>query len=459
VILWKTCVPGPGKRLLAVTVFAAICAVVGACSEKLNGGNGCPALCPGQVSSVSDTIFRLDSLSLVFDTTVFSYPDVGEEPALLLSNAPGVQDVRGVVRFDSIGDSISVEYDSGTSSAVDSTKPITGIDTAVLVLQVNPHSVKLGILNDSVVFTVYDVDVPGLDTGTAALAALFTPANLVGTAKFPYDSLSDTLKSDTARIPISPHAVLAHIQNGGDRNLRFGIQVRGAIAGDPVRLWVSNAASGSGPAFFYRARYLNQHEAVDSTTISTNSTTPSSPPGFASQLRSFPLFVVGSPPTRPDVLDIGGLPARRVYLRFHLPSKIVDSSNVIRATLRLKEIPTPQIFPTDSVAVWPTPVTSSAEVSEPAKAAEFVVASSTWSLDSTLTQPADTGLVSLELSGAFRAWHQVIDTVVTRALVLRTLNEGANPVRAAFYSSLAADTSKRPHLEIRYVKQVPLGLP
>lgn len=451
--------PGPGKRLLAVTVFAALCAVVGACSEKLNGGNGCPALCPGQVSHISDTTFRLDSLSLVYDTTVFSYPELGSEPALLLANVPGVQDVRAVVRFDSIGDSISVAYDSGTSTAVDSTKPITGIDTAVLVLAVNPRSVKMGSLTDSVVFSVYDVDVPGLDTGTAALAALFTPANFAGSRTFPIDSLSDTTKTDTVRIPVSPGVVLAHVQNGGDRNLRLGIQIRAASTGDPVRLWVSNAASGQGPTFFYRARYHGQRESVDSTTVSTNSTTPTYPYGFASQLRTYPVFVIGSPPTRPDILDVGGLPARRVYLRFHVPSIIVDSSNVIRATLRLKQIPTPRSFPTDSVAIWPSPVTSSSEVSEPAKAAQFIVASSTWNLDSALTQPADTGLLSVELSGAFKAWHQITDTVVTRALVLRTLNEGSNAVRAAFYSSLAADTSKRPHLEIRYVRQIPYGLP
>jgi hypothetical protein len=80
-------------------------------------------------------------------------------------------------------------------------------------------------------------------------------------------------------------------------------------------------------------------------------------------------------------------------------------------------------------------------------------------MDSVLTQPQDTGLMPLEIAGAFRAWHQIPDTTTVHAIVLRTQNEGANPIQASFYSSLAADTSKRPHLEIRYVRQSGFALP
>jgi len=457
VISWTDRVPLSVERLAGLGAAAIITAVVAACSENLNGGAACPKLCPGQAVTIYDTTYRLDSLKLVFDTTVASYPALGSESSLLLSNVPGVQDVRGVVRFDNVSDSVGVSYLTGTTTDSTPSRPITSIDTAVLVFTVAPASVKPSGLTDTVLVSVYDVDAYGVDTVVSELAALFARSNLVGQSRVSLRALADSSDStDTVRVAISRAAVLSHVR--GDHNVRFGIRVQhtGTVT-DPVRMWV-NLGSG-GPRFFYRAHYDTFPGPVDSVQVSPESTTPTSDPSLATQLATYPLFVLGAPPLLPGVLDVGGLPARRVYMRFNLPSTIVDSSNVLRATLRLKQIPGPQIFPTDSVAVWPAPVISSSAVTEPAKAALFIVASSVWSLDSTLTQPQDTGVVAIELSGAFKAWHQIPDTTTTRAIVLRVLNEGANPVFASFYSSLAADTAKRPHLEIRYVRQTSFLLP
>lgn len=443
---------------------AAITVTVAACNEKLNGGAACGAgLCPGQTVTIVDTIYRLDSLKVVYDTTVQSYPELGSEPALLLANALGLQDVRAVVRFDNVGDSIGVNYRhlSGTDTITDSTpiRPITAVDTAVLFFLVNPKSVKPAGGGDTVLFQIYDVDAAGVDSVVAQVAAQFSALNLVGQTTASLALLADTTDtSDTVRVAISKASVLAHIK--GDRNLRYGIKIShlGAPA-DPVRLWINNVASGSGPKVYYRVHFDTFPGATDSTLISPVSNTPASDLALAAQLKNYPVFVQGSPPTQPTVLDVGGLPARRVYLKFNIPSKIVDSTSVVRATLRLKQIPRAQVFPTDSVAVWPSPVISASIVTEPAKAALFVVSSSVWSMDSVLTQPQDTGLLALEIAGAFRAWHQVPDTTTVHAIVLRVLNEGANPVQASFYSSFAADTSKRPHLEIRYVRQSTYLLP
>jgi hypothetical protein len=449
-------------RLVCLGAAAAI-TVVAACTEKLNGGAGCAQLCPGQAVTVVDTIYRLDSMKVVFDTTVQSYPQLGSEPALLVSNAIGLQDVRAVVRFDDVADSVGVAYThlSGTDTITDSTpiRPITAVDTAVLFFLVNPKSVKPNATGDSVLFQVYDVDAPGVDSVVAQVAAQFTALNLVGQTMANLGTLADTTDTtDTVRVAISRASVLAHIK--GDRNLRYGIKiVHSGAPADPVRLWIENVASGSGPKVYYRVHYDTFPGATDSTLQSPSSNTPASDPALASQLKNYPVFVLGSPPTQPTVLDVGGLPARRVYLKFNIATRIVDSTNVVRATLRLKQIPHAQVFPTDSVAVWPTPVVSASIVTDPAKAALFTAASSIWNMDSTLTQPQDTGIISLEIAGAFRAWHQISDTTTVRAIVLQVQNEGANPIQGSFYSSFAADTSKRPHLEIRYVRQSTYLLP
>jgi hypothetical protein len=452
------------KRLVCLGVAAAITATVAACSEKLNGGAACFQLCPGQSLSIIDTIIRLDSLKVMYDTTVQSYPELGSEGALLLSNVSGLQDVRAVVRFDDIGDSVGVAFrhvSSGTDTVTYSTpiRPITAVDTAVLFFLVNPRSVKPSGNGDTVIFQIYDVDAAGVDSVVSQVAAQFRPLNLVGATTASLASLADTADTtDTVKVAISKASVLAHIK--GDRNLRFGIKIsHQGSAADPVRLWLNNVASGNGPKVYYRVHFDTFPGATDSTLISPTSNTPASDPALAHQLLNYPVFVLGSPLTQPGVLDVGGLPARRVYLKFNLPSRIIDSTNVVRATLRLKQIPRPQVFATDSVAVWPSPVISASVVTEPAKAALFIVASSVWNMDSVLTQPQDTGLMPLEIAGAFRAWHQIPDTTTVHAIVLRTQNEGANPVQASFFSSLAADTSKRPHLEIRYVRQSGFALP
>jgi hypothetical protein len=450
------------KRLVALGVATAI-TVIAACTEKLNGGAACAHLCVGQGSVVVDTSFRLDSMKIVYDTTVQSYPELGSEPALLLSNVVGLQDVRAVVRFDDIGDSIGVAYThiSGTDTITDSTpvRPITAVDTAVLFFLVSPRSVKPSGGQDTVLFQIYDVDAAGVDSVVSQVAALFTPVNLVGATTASLALLADTADTtDTVRVAVSKASVLAHIK--GDRNLRYGIKISHlGNATDPVRLWIQNVASGSGPKVYYRVHYDTFPGATDSTLISPNSNTPASDPGLANQLKNYPVFVQASPPIQATILDVGGLPARRVFLKFNVPSKIVDSTNVVRATLRLKQIPHPQIFPTDSVAVWPSPVISAAIVTDPAKAALFTVASSVWNMDSVLTQPQDTGLLALEIGGAFNAWHQISDTTTVHAIVLQVQNEGANPISASFYSSFAADTSRRPHLEIRYVKPPSSFLP
>ena len=454
----------PSRRRVGLGVAAAIVAIVAACSEKLNGGAACAQLCVGQTSTITDTIIRLDSLKVLFDTTVQSFPQLGSEGALLLSNVSGLQDVRGVVRFDDIGDSVGVAYRhvaSGTDTVTDSTpiRPITAVDTAVLFFLVNPKSVKPKGSGDSVIFQVYDVDAAGVDTVVSQLAALFTSLNLVGQQTASLRALGDTANTtDTVRVAISRASVLAHIK--GDRNLRYGIRIRHqSSASDPVRLWLNNVASGSGPRVYYRVHFDTFPGATDSTLISPSSLSPASDPALAGQLRNYPVFVQGSPATQPGILDVGGLAGRRVFLKFNLPSRIVDSTNVVRATLRLKQLPRTQVFATDSVAVWPSPVISASIVTEPAKAALFIVSSSVWGMDSVLTQPQDTGLLSIEMAGAFRAWHQVPDSTTVHAIVLRTMNEGANPIQASFYSSLVADTSKRPHLEIKFVRQSGFGLP
>src|SRR5579863_5157687 len=88
--------------ILTTLIGAALAAA--ACSEHLNGGAACgiPTLCPDQKLPVLDTTIRIDHLAPVYDTTIASFPLLGDEGTVLLANIPHRADVLGVLRFDSL---------------------------------------------------------------------------------------------------------------------------------------------------------------------------------------------------------------------------------------------------------------------------------------------------------------------------------------------------------------------
>ena len=69
---------------------------------------------------------------------------------------------------------------------------------------------------------------------------------------------------------------------------------------------------------------------------------------------------------------MGGLPAKRINMRFDIPSYSVDSSTVVRAALVLTQIPNRNMDPGDSVIVSPALVLAAKAVTDPTKAAQIL---------------------------------------------------------------------------------------
>src|SRR5207237_10767664 len=88
----------------------------------------------------------------------------------------------------------------------------------------------------------------------------------------------------------------------------------------------------------------------------------------AADLADYLIVVKAPPDPPPNVIRVGGLPGRRVYFRFNIPSRILDSSNVVRATLQLTQRPNPLASgPRDSVALAQLTVTAGAALTAPAR--------------------------------------------------------------------------------------------
>ena len=411
-------------RLLAT---AALFVSISSCSENLDSSAVCSVLCPpigGDVQNIT-----LDAI--VLDTTVQSLSGLGTEPGLLLAARGDTLDTRVVIRFDSL----PVRF----VPAGDTSQLIKSVDSAYIQLRIDTLSIKGA---EPVTIEAYDVDTTANDTSSAAILALFRPDRFISSQTFARAELTDTLK-----YYISNSALLARIQD--TLPLRIGLRATGPGSS---QLRIISTEGGSGPLIYFRA-------TPDTTTkplvVVPFSRTPAGESIAAGHLTDYTVVAKAPPEAPPGLLAAGGLPARRVYLRFDIPSSIIDSAAVVRATLLLNQLPNTGLDPTDTVEILPQVVLAGRVVTDPTKAAQIIASVS---VDTLKLKPGDSGLTNVELARAFTLWRTQKPDTLPRAIVLRSLSEGNSPLEIRFSSSEDV-AALRPRLRISYTSRVPLGLP
>ena len=425
------------NRLLAFGVAILAYAGATACNENLQEGRaGCPALCPGQAVPVIDT--TIDGLTgLAVDTTVAGYPAIGTAPELLVANGGDSLDVRGIIRFDSIA------FEFRPVSA-DTLRPATTAFHPTLTLRLDSTTFRSG---GAVKMTIqaYDVDTIGNDTAVAVLASLFRPDRFLGQAQF--DSLSDSV-----RIALDSARVAVHIR--GDKRVRIGVRLTTTGRADIA----TSSGGGIAPSFAYFP--TTDTTGVTAFVTTPRSLTPLTDSLLQGNLATYPLIVVGSSGRVTQRLDVGGMPARRVYLRFRLPSRIVDSSTVVRATLTLSVKSFGGFLPGDSLTIFPQSVIATSLITDPTKAAGFLASSTIVGIDTVRTSPDLADTVNIEFVNAVRRWSGHQTDSVTRAIVLRIANEGADPLVTSFFAAgPAVPPAQRPRIRIAYIRPPGFGLP
>lgn len=410
-------------RLVAAALFLSTLS----CTENLDSSGVCGVLCPPVGGEVQNETFN----AVTFDTTVQALSGLGTEPALLLASRGDTLDTRVVIRFDSLP--------TRFTPAGDTTQNIKTVDSAFILLRVDTARIK-----GSAPLTIeaYDVDTTANDTATTAVLALFRPDRFISSQAFARSDIKDTV-----RYYISNAAILQKIQNGQ----RFRVGLR-SVSSASTQIRIISTEGQAGPQLSFRA---TPDTATRPLIVPGNSRTPVGESLAAAHLTDYTVIAKSPPPGSAADLDVGGLPARRIYLRFDIPSRIIDSSTVIRATLLLNQIPNTALDPTDTVNVLPHVVLATGAVTDPAKAAQIIADIST---DTLRARPGDSGLRQLELARAFSVWRTQDPAVTPRAIALSSLEEGNTPLEIRFYSSEAAP-SLRPQLRIGYTSKVPLGLP
>ena len=426
------------KRSPALVVAALVAAsVIAACAEDYQGGAACPALCPEQSVVVFDTSF--DPVEL--DTTVTGFPTHGTETELLLARRGDTVDTRPVIRFDSL----PIYFNSG---ATNGDTVIQFVDSAYVKLRINRTASKF---TQPVTFDVFDVDTTtgdsataAQDTSTAVERLLFRPDRLIGSITLDTAQIADSL-----RIPLDNPKILNKIL--GQQRLRLGFR---ATSAGPVQIRIV-AYEGGDPAVI---RFLPSADtSFNALTVFPRSKVPRSQPTLAADLTDY-VHVFAFPPV-PDAtfLTVGGVPGRRVLIRFNVPSVILDSSNVLRATLELTQRPVFSVDDTAKLTLFPLVVTAGTNITDVGRSA-FLTNAPNAGFDSVMFAPRDSGVREIEIVNALRAWSLPISKSAQRAIVLRAGPESLDPRYVSFFSS-SAPANLRPRLRVSYSPVRSFGIP
>ena len=417
------------KRARVWIVGAALGAGVIACSEDLEGGAACPALCSGQNVTVFDTTIEAVSL----DTSLVGIPAFGNDGSLYLAFRGDTLDVRSVVRFDSIPSTFNK---GGGDSA------ITRLDSAYLLLRVNAIGTKV---KGPVRINLFDVDTTEADTSVAVVRTLFRPDRLIGGSTLDTNQVRDSL-----RVYFSNGPLLAKI--AGKKRLRVGIQ---ATSAQGVEINLGSIDGGQTPLL--RFDPAPEDTAISPLSISPLSQTPSDDAHQASDFLDYIVVLKAPlPPTGP-VLSVGGLPNRRAFLRFDIPARILDSSTVLRATLILTQQPNRAIDPKDTLVVVPELVRAGPEVLDLRRAA---ILTDPFAFDTIRVAPGDSGTRLIEMASAVRQWATVSSAALSqqRAIILRTSRQGTSAFEVLI-SSREAPVALRPRLRVNYARRTSFGIP
>jgi hypothetical protein len=232
--------------------------------------------------------------------------------------------------------------------------------------------------------------------------------------------------------------------------LRIGIRAR---ADRSVQLRIlSQEGAGNPTVLSYR---VSPDTTIAKVTLSPASRTPVNQPILASSFGDYTLLVKGTATGPASQLDIGGLPARRVYMRFNVPAFIIDSVDVVRATLLLTQLPNVGLDPGDTVRIVSNVGLAATSVTDIAKAAQIAAIVTT---DTLKVTPAGSGLRLLELANVISVWRTQTASETPRSLILVSTLEGTSPLEARFYPIEAAP-DLRPRLRISYSSRKSTGLP
>jgi hypothetical protein len=182
--------------------------------------------------------------------------------------------------------------------------------------------------------------------------------------------------------------------------------------------------------------------------------------GVRAALTDYMIVAKNAIPQYTNTMNVGGNPGRRAYLRFNVPSHIIDSSTIVRATLTLTQRPLPYGDLRDTMTIQAQAVLAGPQVTDLRRASDIISAPGLDVSDSLLISPRDSGQKTIDMFLLIRAWRTQ-DALLyppPRALVLIASPENVLPFEASFFNS-SSPAALRPQMRISYVPTITFGVP
>ncbi len=417
-----------GPLLLCGLVLAAVTAA--ACTESLDGGAACPSLCPSKAESFRDTIVD----AVVLDSSLGGFPTLGLSPFILIANRPDTVVTSAVIRFDAL----PTVFSANRGTTVDS---IRAVDSVFLRFPLDSTG-RRG--TTPVTLEVFDVDTTASDSVSSVVRSLFRPDRQIGSLLFTPSAIGDSI-----RIPLSKTVLAAKIAAKG--RLRLGVRIRGGSG--QLRAVAFVGGSGAPSVVF--------DPSTDTTyapqQISPSTIVPNSTSDLELAYSVYMISDLASPPPGSNTLVVGGFPAYRSYLRFNVPSRITDSSTIVRAEVLLTQQSSAFGNAADSVGLFALIPTTTSLVTDLRRILDLAAAGSFAGVDSTALLPSAAGVRVVNVLTLARTWR-TLPANVPRAIAFRIGLEGAQPAELRFFSS-EAPAALRPRLRITYLPRSEFVLP
>lgn len=400
------------RRRLAVLLAALATA---ACEESITAPGACPEYCPGTSIEIVDSLL---AGSVVSDTTYTGYVTPWGAGTMHLAGDPGGTGPRsrGVIRFAALSERLAM----------------SSSDTTTAVAATDSLRIRLNVRRRLASATGLAVGVYRLPSGVDSLVAFsdLDPAFL-DTARVGAIGLPDTLVADTVGA-VFPGSAFPDIDTG-DRVVAVGLVVEGAP--EPAFVDLLTAESGAGAT-------LVRYATIDSAGTPVTRTEGRDRP-------ELDLYVgTGLPAAASTSLTVGGAPSSRSFLDFALPAAVLDSGEIVRATLVL--VPAGPVVGAvgDTVIMVAHSIPADFGPKSPFNLIhpDSVSARSSYAL----VGSADT--VSVDVTDILRRWH--LAPAEPRVILLRATPEGGSLAEARFG---AMGTPGAPMLIVTYVPPLRFG--
>ncbi len=451
----------PLLRRLAVLGVVAVGAVL-ACTEDLTAPGRCDRYCPPEKLVVHDTI--LDT-AITRDSAYgrpIGYVNIPAAPVMLVESLPGPggRISRAIFRFNP-----AAALRKRITTSDTATGPLLQPDSVFVAMRIvrreaqasnlTIHLYRLPLTIDST--TTFSDPAVSDSFATALLRSvnidtlLAQPKrrdSLIARDSVHFDSTTgDRLVVDSVAgqrqyvliLKLDSLAVPFDTTDSG--RVALGVRVT-ADSFASIALSASEQINGQAPSLLWFNRFDSLGTIVDFR----------QPPRSTAGAGGFDGFVFSPGPAPLDSnLVVGGVPAARSLLRVRLPRAILDSTQIVRATLILVASDSIRGVPADSFELFVHPAAvdlgaKSAILFDPLLAPDTIVMHA---------GPADT--VRVEITNILRRWQA--DTTLPRTLVLQQgirvsgfPYEGATLAEARFYSSRAA--LRRPALQLTYMPRI-----